>query len=292
MKKIVITGYNGFVGFHLVNTLSKKYAIVGISNTPATTQKILKIRRDVRTINAKELPKDVYSIIHLAALTDVVYCQNNPTICYDINVKGTQNMLEIARKLDSKFIFVSTSHVYGIPKKLPINEEHPTKPTSMYSASKIAGEVICESYAKSYGMDLSITRLFSVYGPNSPPHLIISKIISQLLKNSTIRIGNLYPRRDFLYVADAVDAIKLVTRKSNKFNVYNVGTGKSHSILQICNIIKKISNKSPKIKSVTSQRRTNEINDIRADISKIKKLGWKPRIDIKEGLTMSLQNRT
>jgi len=287
LKKIVVTGYNGFVGYHLVDTLLKKYEIVGISNTPHTKQNILQIRKDIRSITVKELPKNIYGIIHLAALTNVAYCQNHPVHCYDVNVTGTQNMLEVARKIDSKFIFVSTSHVYGIPQKLPIAEDHPKNPTSIYSASKLAGEILAESYARSYGMDVTILRLFSVYGPKSPSHLVTSRIISQLLEKNVIRLGNVHPKRDFVYIDDVVKAMDLVLKKSQGLNIYNVGTGKSYSILDLCNLLRKIARKKILVKSVKSYSRKSEVDEIVSNSSKIRKLGWKPKVELLDGLKIT-----
>jgi UDP-glucose 4-epimerase len=286
LKKIVITGYDGFVGSHLVDTLLQKYNMVGISNTSATKQNTLQIRKDIRNITAKDLPKNIYCIIHLAALTDVVYCHDHPVDCYDVNVKGTQNVLEIARKIDSKFIFASTSHVYGIPQKLPIKEDHPKNPASIYSASKLAGEIIAESYARSYGMDVTILRLFSVYGPKSPSHLVTSRIISQL-DNNVIRLGNVSPKRDFVYIKDVVNAIELVLKKSTGLNIYNVGTGKSHSVLDLCNLLRKIAHKNTPVRSVKSYSRKSDVDEIVSNPSKIKKLGWKPQVELSVGLKMT-----
>lgn len=288
MDKILVTGYNGFIGHNLVDGLIKKYKIIGVSNNKNTTQKIFQIKKDIRKITANDIPRDISHIVHLAAITDLKYCQSNPSECFDVNVKGTQNMLEIARKRNSKFVYLSTSHVYGHPLQLPMREDHSRNPTSVYAASKMAGEVICESYAKSYGLDLSILRLFSVYGPNSPPHLVTSKIINQLLNKKIISLGNLYPKRDFIYVQDVINAILLVIRKPKGFNIYNIGTGQSYSILELCRILKELSGKNTPIKSIKLQSRKDEISNVISNSSRIRKLGWSPKVGIHEGLRKTL----
>ena len=111
----------------------------------------------------------------MAAITDVLWCQNNPVKCFDSNVGITQKLLEVARIKDCKFVYLSTSHVYGHPIHNPIRESDPVHPESIYAASKFAGEILCESYAKSYGLNISVARLFSVYGPYSSPHLVTSR---------------------------------------------------------------------------------------------------------------------
>ena len=183
MKKILITGHNGFLGRNLVDFLSSKHQIIGVSNF-IRNDKIKQIKSDIGKLTLNKIPKDISCIIHLAALTDVSYCEKNPAKCIEVNVLGTQKMLDIARKLNSKFIFLSTSHVYDKPKKLPILETDKIQATSIYSASKILAEKICESYANSYGMNISILRLFSVYGPHSSPHLVTTKIIQQCIRCS------------------------------------------------------------------------------------------------------------
>jgi len=286
MKKIVITGHDGFLGTNIVKHLSKKFEIIGISNADKNTE-IFQITQDIRKTSVEEIPKDVFCIIHLAALTDVKYCEENPRECFDVNFNGTLNMLEISRKLKSKFIYFSTSHVYGLPKKLPITEEHPQNPTSIYSASKLAGEVICKAYSQAYDLDISILRLFSVYGPNSPIHHVINRIISQLLRQKVIELGNLYSKRDFIYVDDVIRAFEICLETVKGFNIYNIGQEKSYSILEICELLKQIVGKEFEIKSISSKTRQNDPPEILSDSSKIKKLNWEPQIGLKEGLELT-----
>lgn len=289
LEKILVTGYSGFIGRKLIKKLAKKYKIVGVSNVKNSIPYVIKIRKDIRKLSPNDLPKDISYIIHLAAISDVSYCQQNPSECFDVNVRGTQNLLEISRKIGSKFLFVSTSHVYGKPSKLPINEKHQKNPTSIYAASKLAGEIISESYAKNYGMDVSILRFFSVYGPNSPPHVVISKIINQLQTSNKITLGNLYPKRDFVFVEDVVNAIELVIKKSSSYEIFNVGSGKSFSIKEISNMLQKIAGRNIAVNSTPSLKRKQEIRNVIADISKIRKLGWKPQIPLKDGLQIAFK---
>ena len=288
-KKILITGSQGFIGSNLLRLLLPENRIIGINNKSDTKRKnYTPITKDIRKTSSRDIKGHIDGIIHLAAITDVDFCNKFPLQCYETNVMGTLNILELARKKDCKLVFVSTSHVYGNPIKLPIREDFPRNPTSIYATSKLEGEITCEGYARSYGLDIGIVRLFSVYGKNCPPHLVISRIISQLEKKS-IKLGNLQTKRDFIYIDDAIRAIKLVFLKSQGLNAYNVGTGKSFSILEICNMIKKFSNKKTLVESVEKYKRNVEINEIRADISKIRKLGWKPSIPIDKGIKLLLE---
>ena len=290
MSKILVTGYTGFLGSHLVEGLvDTKSKIIGLSINPQKIRGITSVHGDITKIS--NISNDISCIVHLAALTSVDYCQNNPKKCFDTNVMGTQNMLEIARKCDSKFLFASTSQVFGIPQKLPISENAELHPSSVYAASKTAGEFLCETYSKSYGLDISVVRLFSIYGPKSPPYLVTTKIITQTINGNKIRIGNLSPKRDFLYVSDAVSAFKLLINKNLKgFSKFNVGFGKSFSIEEICKKIVKISEKKISIESNKQLFRRSEIPNLVCNASKIKNLGWKPKISLDEGLQMTFES--
>jgi len=225
--------------------------------------------------------------MHLAALTDVSYCNNHPSKTFQVNALGTQNLLEIARNTNSKFIYLSTSHVFGNPKQIPIKENHPKQPTSIYSASKLTGEILCESYSKTYGLDISIARLFSIYGPNSPKHLVTSKIIQQILKGKIVELGNTKSKRDFLYIDDVIKALEILLKNTKGYNSYNIGSGKSYSIETLCRRAIEISNKNIQFKSKKSLSRTKDIPNIVANCSKIKKLGWKPQMKLNDGLKLT-----
>jgi len=283
LKKLLITGHDGFIGTNLVKSLSKKYELFGVSLNKSP-QKINQIKKNINKLKIDDLPKNISTVIHLAALTDVDLCQKNPTECFQANVYGTQNILEITKKINANFIYLSTNHVYGPPKKLPIKEDHPKNPSSIYATSKLLSEIICQTYAKNYGINVSIIRLFSVYGPNSAKHLVSTKIISQILNDSSIQLGNLFPKRDFIYIDDVINAIELILTKTVGYNEFNVGTGKSHSILELCKILKKISESKIPVVSTKSKSRIKEIKNIYANSNKLKKLGWNPHYTIEEGL--------
>ena len=290
LDKILVTGSGGFLGSHLVEKLiRKKSKVIGLSINPGKAHKMIPIRGDITKVT--NISNDMSCIVHFAALTDVDYCQKNPKECFATNVLGTQNMLEIARKHDSKFIFASTSQVFGIPKKLPISENANLNPSSIYAASKAAGELLCETYSKSYGLDITVARSFSIYGPKSPPYLVTTKIITQIINGNKIRIGNLSPKRDFLYVSDAISAFELLINKNLKgFSKFNVGFGKSFSIREICKKLVQISRKKIFIESDKNLFRKSEIPNLVCDSSKIKKLGWRPKISIEEGLQMTFES--
>lgn len=285
LKVIIITGHNGFVGSHLVKFYqSKNYDVAGISKKSEKELKIKQIKKDIRKITSKDIKGDVFAIIHTAGITNYQYCQNHPSECFETNILGTLRMLEIAKEKKCKFIFLSSSHVYGKPQTIPIKENHPTIPTSVYASSKIAGEICCESYSKSYNMKVAILRPFSIYGTNEAKYFLIPTIFSQLRNKKIIKLGNVYPKRDFIFIDDVINAISIVLQKLEGFEVYNIGTGKSYSVLELCRIIEKISKKNLIIKSIKSKSRGFEVKNMVSDSSKIKKLGWRPKISINQGL--------
>ena len=288
MKQIVITGHNGFLGSNLLSKLiSEKYKITGISKTIKKNNLIKQIKRNILNIKDSDIAKNS-CIIHLAAITNVAYCEKYPEECYKVNAIATQKILEIARKKNCSLIYPSTSHVYAIPHKLPIKEAHPTNATSVYSESKISGEKLCETYSKSYGLNISVLRLFSTYGPKNSEYKVESRIITQLLSNRPIKIGNLFPKRDFVYIDDVIRAFQTVMKNLKGFNTYNVGSERSYSIQEICNILKKLSGKKNPIIVDKKKLRKNDIKNVVSDCSKIKKLGWKPKISINKGLELTL----
>ena len=286
METLLVTGHSGFIGRNLVNQLSSKYKIIGFAKKNLHISKISEIKGDIRKINSKQIPRNISSVIHMAAVADVEYCENNPSKCIEINFIGTKQALELARKKDSKFVFLSTAHVFGTPTKIPINEKHPKKPHSVYAISKLCGEVLCEAFSKTYGMAVSIVRLFSVYGPYSPKYLVTAKMICQLIEKNRISLGNTSSKRDFLHVYDAISAIELIFKKTGGFNSYNVGSGKSHSIKELCGIIQKISQKKVQI-TTNKNWRKNDVKEVVANNSKIKNLGWKSEIGLEKGLKLT-----
>jgi len=280
MKKILVSGSEGFIGRALIDSLEKhKQYYVGVSRKKSSKQILKNDIRKIRTI-----PKGISCIVHLAAMTDVKKCQENSKICMDININGTRNMLELARKTDSKFIFSSTSHVYGKPSKLPITEDQVVHPTSFYALSKACAELLCETYSRAYGLDIVILRNFSTYGPNNPSYSVTHTVIKQILEGKNIQIGNLHPKRDFIYISDVISAFQTAIKKDLKgFSIFNVGTGKSISIDNVCKKLITISGKKIKIKEKKNST-INEVQNIYADNYKLKKLGWKPTVNLDSGL--------
>ncbi len=283
-----MTGANGFIGSNLLQKLSlnSKNIIGFVRNKPNSHIKgIQYIHTDLSKKKKIDINKKIDVIIHLASVTDIDKCQKNPQLCFETNVQGSINVLDLARRKDARIIFASTSHVYGKPLLLPISEKHILNPISIYAASKASAEHLFHASSKSYGIKTDILRIFSPYGPYSPRHQIIGHIISQIVKSNSIHIGNIETKRDFIYIDDVLRAIiKAKNTKTNKtLRIFNVGTGKSIKIKDIILKFEKILGK--KFLIFSEFKRKNDIPELKSNISLIKKeLNWKPQISIDQGL--------
>jgi len=285
VEPILISGTNGFLGSHLSQSFTKNYTkTYGIFRGTSQNPGVEKIHDNILSI--QNIPDNVSTVLHFAALTDMQFCEENPSQCFKINVDGTKNMLELARKNDSKFILASSGHVYGKPKHLPINETFPLNPISVHAESKMKAESICEEYAKSYGMKIIITRIFSIYGSKSPSYSIVSRIINQILNNQKIVLGNINTKRDFLHISDFLSAIDtLIKTNLNGCSKFNIGYGQSFSIKELCMKLVEFSKKNISVESDPNLMRSNDIEELICDNSKLKQLGWTPQLTFDEGLS-------
>lgn len=284
MESILITGANGFLGSHLSEFFSKNHIkTYGVCSNFSQNSNIEKIHDDILTVN--NIPDDVSTILHFAALTDIQLCEKNPEKCFEINVDGTKNMLDLARKNDSSFLFASSGHVYGKPNSFPIDENFTLNPISVHAKSKVKAEELCEMYAKLYGMNITIVRMFSIYGPRSPSYSIISRIINQILNDQKITLGNIKTKRDFLHISDFLSAIDiLINTNLNGCSKFNIGYGKSFSINEICDKLLRIAKLSIPIESDLNLIRDKDIDELVCNNSKLKQLGWSPNLSLDDGL--------
>lgn len=275
--KILITGSSGFIGSHLKNELALRgYRIVSFNSSDGDISKV------------KLNFKSVDFVFHLAGKSFVPDSWKNPKVFYDINVGGTLNVLEFCRKNKSGLLLMS-SYVYGIPEVLPINENHPINPNNPYAHSKVLGENLSVFYQKHFNLPVCILRPFNIYGRGMNNKFLIAEIISQLhdKKNKRIILQDLSPRRDYLFVADLVEAMIMLFEK-RKTGVYNIGSGKSLSVDEVVNAIISASPINKEYSSNNSVRK-NEIPDVVADISKVtSEIGWKPKHAFEEGIRKTL----
>ncbi len=313
MKKIFVTGSCGFIGSHVVEKLvdagHKVTAMVFYNQRNSNgwldeidknrKKKISIIQGDVRDYNfLQSKTKNFDVIIHLAALIGIPYSYIAPESYIDTNVKGTLNILNCAlHNKTSQVILTSTSEVYGSAKKIPILENHPLNAQSPYAASKIAADQLAMSYYKSFNLPITILRPFNCFGPRQSSRAIIPTIISQILKNKTVKLGNLNPTRDFTFVEDTADSfVKALKNKKSYGQIINVGNSFEISINELIKIFK--DEFGYKFKLISDKKRVrpkkSEVMRLYASNIKAKKiLKWKPKYSeikgFKKGLIKTIE---
>ena len=291
---VLVTGGTGFVGPYLVQALIEKGTRVKIlslndgevsSNLRGSDLEI--VTGDItRPETIDGIMKGVDLVFHLAAISNVDYAIQNPVKTYDVNVRGTLNLLEEIRKNPiHKFIYVSSSHVYGIPQCIPMDEKHPIAPREPYSASKAAAENIVKGYSGAYDINTAIVRPFNIYGPGQDENFLIPSIVKQALSGDTVmEVGNIEPTRDFTYITDIVAGFLKIAESGS--GVYNIGSGVEVKVSDVVHKIVDIINPDIEIRSVIDRQRSGgvEITRLCADVSRLKRIGWEPTIGIDEGL--------
>lgn len=278
-KRVLVTGAGGFVGSHLVPALIKE----GYEAIPFN-------RADGDIQSAGFTHEQVSHVIHLAGLTFVPQSWEGPKEFYRVNVMGCANVLEFCRRQKCGITFAST-YVYGPPQYLPIDETHPIAPNTPYNHSKYLAEQLCRFYHDAFSLDVTILRPFNIFGHGQAKHFLLPEIIGQLLDPSKkeISLMSLTPRRDYLYIADFVGALTRALEHSGGFHVYNIGSGKSFSVLEICRLAMMKAGIQKDIVSRGGERQ-NEVMDIVADVKKARvELGWQPEWAMDVGLEQMIQ---
>jgi len=302
-KTVLVTGCAGFIGFNLCNVLlHSKSNIIGLDNLSANYDSLIQsnrvkklkksnnfffIKEDLLNFSKIEMifkKYNIETIIHLAANVGVRESIIEPLKYVDNNIKATHNLLELCRKYDvDDFIFSSSSSVYGNTKG-SLNETIPSHPISPYAASKRSCELYGETYSYLYDINFCSLRLFTVYGPHQRPDMAISRFVDAIRQDRPVIVnGDGSTRRDFTYVDDIVDGFMMATKNKFKFEIINLGTGKSISLLSLIHKIEKYTSKKTKI--IYNAKNKSDTCETLADISKAKKLlNYEPKVTIDEGL--------
>lgn len=309
MKKVLVTGADGFIGSHLTESLLEKgyevkaFAYYNSFNTwgwldtlPGEVLKEIEVfTGDIRDPNGvREAMKGVDGVFHLAALIAIPFSYHSPDSYVDTNIKGTLNVLQAARELETERILVtSTSEVYGTAQYVPIDEKHPYQGQSPYSATKIGADRLAESFYRSFGLPVSIVRPFNTYGPRQSARAVIPTIISQLLSGKEeIRLGALTPTRDFNYVKDtAAGFIAIAESEKTLGEEINIATQQEITIGDLANeIIRQI---NPKARIICDEQRLrpekSEVNRLLGSNEKIRRLtAWKQQYTFAEGIAETI----
>ena len=285
---ILITGAAGFIGSHLHKYLTDKgHRVLGIDNLSHPCNSGVKTEyADVR-YEKELLPyfSNCDIVFHLAAQISVDKSIYNPEETIATNILGTQNVLELARRWNTKVIFASSSEIYGTAQKDFIDELHPMDAQSPYGASKIAGDRMCYAYYQTYKKDIVVVRNFNTFGEYQADDSyggVIAKFTKAALTNEDIEIfGDGNQERDYMHVRDAVKAYELAIDLPAG-SVMNFGTGKTVTVNEIAQEIVKLTDSKSRIKHV--EARKGEVQRLCADITQAKKFGFKPSTDFKEDL--------
>jgi len=282
-KRILVTGASGFIGSHLADELRRQGAEVLTLDTRDEKPIDICDWQGVRAFAS--MPDKIDLVYHLAALMFVPYSFENPREIYEVNVLGTLNILELCRLYHVEKIVFASSYVYGHPQYLPIDEKHPVNPTSPYARSKVLAETLCKAYYEDYGLICTILRPFNIYGEGQSDSFLIPSILKQM-PSGKIELMDPEPKRDFLYVSDAIKAyIQAGKYSKSGFDIFNIGCGLSYSVDEIVSkVIKCWGKKVDVIYQV--RRRRDEIMGVVADVRKAREqLDWEPEVDLDEGLS-------
>jgi nucleoside-diphosphate-sugar epimerase len=300
--KILVTGVAGFIGSHLAEKLlAAGHEVVGLDCfTDYYPRKIkesnlLKLRDstsfdfrddDVLRVDLNALLKDVEIVFHEAAQAGVRASWGSSFRIYtENNVRGTQCLLEASKKIELKrFIYASSSSIYGDAESYPTHEGMTPMPISPYGVTKLAGEHLCYLYHKNYGVPAVSLRYFTVYGPRQRPDMAFNKFIKAILSDEEITIyGDGEQTRDFTYIEDIVDANVSAMDAQVVGEVLNIGGGSRITVNDTIRIIENVTGKQAKTKYIEKQK--GDVIHTGADISKAAKLlGYKPAYDLKKGI--------
>lgn len=309
MKKVLVTGADGFIGSHLTELLVNEgydvraFVYYNSQNSwgwlDTFDKKFLKkidiFCGDIRDPNGvKEAMKGIDTVFHLAALIAIPFSYHSPDSYVDTNIKGTLNVLQAAKETGARVLVTSTSEVYGTAQYVPIDEKHPYQGQSPYSATKIGADRIAESFYRSFNMPITIVRPFNTYGPRQSARAVIPTVICQLLSGYTeIKLGALTPTRDFVYCTDTARGF-LAIAKSDKTigKEINIATNSEISIEDTAKML--IAKINPKAKIINDKERMrpekSEVNRLFGCNKQLMSLtDWKPLMNFEKGIDNTIE---
>jgi UDP-glucose 4-epimerase len=302
---VLITGGAGFIGSKLAEELIKRGKIVRIldnlsSGDLSNINHLIKtgavefIKGDIRDKDIiKKSSNDCDLIYHLAAQSSVPFSMENPDIDMEVNIKGTLNVLMIAKEIGAKVVFTSSSTVYGIAKKIPTHEDVELNPYSFYGLSKMTAEYYCKLYSQHFNLPTVILRLYNVYGPRNNKGLIFDIYRKLMINPRRLEIlGSGMQTKDYVYIDDVVEALLSAPELSKcKGDAYNIASGESYSVLDIAKFMIEILNlKDVEIVIKGGKSWIGDVEFTKPDVSKAEReLGWKAKTEIKEGLLKTIK---
>lgn len=308
MKKVLITGADGFIGSHLVEKmLEENYEVKAfvyynsfnswgwLDTFPKEVLKNIEIfSGDIRDPNGvRNAMKGVAAVFHLAALIAIPFSYHSPDSYVETNIKGTLNVLQVARDFGTRVLVTSTSEVYGTAQYVPIDEKHPFQGQSPYSATKIGADRLAESFYRSFDLPVTIVRPFNTYGPRQSARAVIPTIITQLLQGyKKIKLGSLTPTRDFNYVKDTINGFYEIFKSEKTIGEeINIATQKEISIGRLAKEIISQINKDAVIVCEEERLRpsNSEVNRLLGCNKKILEMtDWKQQYSLEQGIAETI----
>ncbi len=308
MKKVLVTGADGFIGSHLTELLvGEGYRVKALSQYNSfnnwgwlegldSLDKIEVVTGDVRDPHfCKHITKDIDEVFHLAALIAIPYSYIAPDSYVDTNIKGTLNICQAALENGVKrIIHTSTSEVYGTAKYVPINEDHPLQAQSPYSASKIGADAMAMSFYNAFNLPLTIARPFNTYGPRQSARAVIPTIISQIANGKKqIKLGDVSPTRDFNYVEDTCRGFLALSKCDEAIGkTVNIASNYEISVGDTLHLIREIMNSNVEFILEEDRLRPgkSEVFRLWGDNALIRNLtGYEPKHTIRDGLTKTIE---
>jgi len=310
MGRILVTGGAGFIGSHLCATLLRQgHAVVCLDNFNSYYDPRVKRSNiesflldpdfqlfekdilDLRFLRELFAEMNFEVVVHLAARAGVRPSIQEPLLYQQVNVEGTNNLLEVSKEANiKKFIFASSSSVYGKNEKIPFHEtDSVDNPISPYAATKKAGELICYTYHHLYQLPCTCLRFFTVYGPRQRPDMAIHKFTRAIFRDEEISMyGDGSSERDYTYITDIIDGICRSIESCSAYHIYNLGESKTIKLRDLINLIARNLDKVPKIKRLPWQ--PGDVPITYADISHPRnEIGYSPKVGIEEGVKKFVQ---
>ena len=294
-KRILVTGGAGFIGSHLVDALvalGKEVVVYDRLSTGSEENLPTQVevtRGDVRDqAQVAESMKGADLVFHLAANANGTRSIDDPRFDFETNAMGTFNVAEAALEAGvNKFVYMSSASVYGTPRHFPMGEDHPTRPFVPYGASKLAAETLCRAFFDTFGLPLVVARPFCVYGPRENPRLAlveVTRYLSWHLNGKSIPIvGDPDKKtRDFVHVSDVVQGLLLLADRAPVGEVFNLGSGTEVTMRDLANVIGTVTGRPALVETISQI--TEDTYRLVGDVSKIRSLGYTPRMSLAEGV--------
>jgi nucleoside-diphosphate-sugar epimerase len=277
---VIVTGASGFIAASVIRLLrGNGHEVVLLDHKRGNVE-------DADYWNG--LPRADH-VIHLAGKSYVPDSWKAPADFLQTNVQGTARAIDYCRTSRAHLVFVS-AYAYGIPQRLPIDESHPLVPNNPYALSKAVAEQICTFHTLNEKLPVTVVRPFNIFGPGQRPEFLISTLLDQIARGQEIRVKDLMPRRDFLYVDDLADGIVRTLNRPAGLRTVNFGSGVSYSVREIIDVAQAAAGTNlPVVNEGTP--RMSEIPDVRADIRLARELlSWEPMTSLRDGIGLCLND--